>query len=114
VHRVRELLDEIFGSENFFGDLIFFKAGSLEEVSLPRRNDYILWYCKDRDRIKFHRLYQERDFYEGTEHYNLVQEADGSIRRITDDERRGAPLAEKARVLRYVVLTNLALAKSTT
>lgn len=105
VHHVRELMDEVFGSDNFFGDLVFFKAGSLEEGSLPRRNDYILWYCRDLTRTKFRRLYKPKDFYEETEQYNLVQESGGVVRRISDDERRGVPLPDGARIFRYVVLT---------
>jgi adenine-specific DNA-methyltransferase len=104
-HHVRELLDEIFGPDNFFGDLVFFKAGSLEEVTLPRRNDYILWYCRDVTRMKFRRLYKPKEFYEETEQYNLVQESNGTNRRISDDERRGASLPSGARIFRYVVLT---------
>ena len=105
VHRVRSLLDEVFGEKNFFGDLVFFKAGSLEEVALPRRNDYILWYARDISKIKFRQLYKSKDFYEETDQYNLVQEPSGTVRRITDDERRGIALPLGAKAFRYVILT---------
>src|SRR5205823_390840 len=74
-------------------------------VSMPRRNDYLLWYAKDAKSIKFRRLFKPKDFYEETEHYNLVLESDATIRRISIDERRSGQLPTGSRVFRYIVLT---------
>ncbi|MGA2439885.1 MAG: site-specific DNA-methyltransferase [Tepidisphaeraceae bacterium] len=105
VHHVRELLDEVFGASNFFADLLFFKAGSLEDISMPRRNDYILWYAKDAERIKFRRLFVEKSFYEETSTYNQVCQTDGKIRSISEDERRVGKALDGGKVFRYVILT---------
>jgi adenine-specific DNA-methyltransferase len=60
VHRVRNVLDEVFGAENFFSDIVFVKAGALGAAQLPRRNDYIIWYAKDRSKAKYNQLFIEK------------------------------------------------------
>lgn len=63
VHLVRCLLDEVFGSENFSG-LIWFrkKTMPLGARYLERMGDYIIWYAKDADQMKFRRLFATLDF----------------------------------------------------
>ncbi len=53
VHRVRCIIDEVFGSENFINQLIFTKTRSLVASDFVTTIcDYILWYAKDRDLAK--------------------------------------------------------------
>ena len=62
MHRVRALLDEVFGEENFAAQITFRKKmmplGSdvAEGVS-----DYLLWYAKDRKAIKSRPLFYAKD-----------------------------------------------------
>ena len=42
VHRVRSVLDEVFGEDNCCAQISFVKAGALGSTGLPRRLDYIL------------------------------------------------------------------------
>jgi adenine-specific DNA-methyltransferase len=56
VHRVRGLLDEVFGSDNFVSQISFNKNSGLGAVLLPTANDYILWYGKRKDALKFRDL----------------------------------------------------------
>lgn len=100
VHHVRELLDEIFGVDNFFADIIFVKAGALGSVQLPRRNDYILWYSKDRKKTKYHQLFEQKVPEEDVGAYRLVETKSGKIRSL----RNGDDLSE-LRPLRYVLMT---------
>ena len=58
VHRVRVLLDEVFGSENFVAEIAYQKttgAGSPNEVltSLPAVFDFIIWYARDKSQLKY-------------------------------------------------------------
>lgn len=53
VHRVRILLDEIFGEGNFVSQISFNKNSGLGATLLPTANDFILWYGKKRDCLKF-------------------------------------------------------------
>ncbi len=57
VHRVRALLDEVFGVENFVSVVSFVTTSSQTSVLLPTTCDFILWYAKSKDSIKFRRLF---------------------------------------------------------
>lgn len=52
LHRVRDLLDEVFGPANSAGVVTFFKSGSQTSDLLPSMTDYLLWYAKDIERVK--------------------------------------------------------------
>lgn len=60
VHHVREIMDEVFGPENFCGIITFVKTGGLGAILLPSVTDYLLWYAKDKSRVKYHQLYLEK------------------------------------------------------
>lgn len=57
VHRVRLVMDEIFGQENFVSQIHFKKTGGLSSNYLASIGDYIIWYAKDKKRAKFRQLY---------------------------------------------------------
>lgn len=86
VHHVRELLDEIFGPENFCALITFRKKmmplGSdvAESVS-----DYILWYSKNRDQVKTRPLFKPKP-PEGDSSWSCVELPNGSRRRMTREE----------------------------
>ena len=73
VHRVRALVDEVFGDENFIG-LIWFrkKTMPLGDKYLERMGDYIVWASKDATSTKFRRLFKEIDIA-GDFHWNWRQ-----------------------------------------
>ena len=48
VHHVREMMDEIFGSDNFISEIIFRKTTGKGSGSLDTTNDFALWYAKKR------------------------------------------------------------------
>lgn len=60
LHRVRALMDEVFGDENHIAMIAFTKGATGLSASgrMPARLDYILWYGKsDTDTIKYRQLY---------------------------------------------------------
>src|SRR5436190_1364172 len=62
LHHVRELLDEIFGQENFCSVITFAKtSGYGDTVALASVSDYLLWYARDKDRIKYNQLYTSKE-----------------------------------------------------
>lgn len=81
VHLVRNLLDEVFGSENFVSQIVFQKtssAGGTTELLAPGAVvDYILWYAKDKAKVKFRQLYKPKIFGEDP-HYNSIELEDGT------------------------------------
>jgi adenine-specific DNA-methyltransferase len=86
LHLVRCLLDEVFGRENFVAVITFRKKiMSLGARFLDTMGDYLLWYSKCKEELKFYRLYQFKSA-EGNELYNWVDLPSGSRRRLSSEE----------------------------
>lgn len=62
VHHVRELMDEVFGSSNFMSLISFRTKIPLNAAHLPNIADYLVWYAKDKPKVKFRRLFVARDY----------------------------------------------------
>ena len=60
-HRVRCLLDEVFGPENFIAEVVFRTRTTSKSKYLTVVNDFILWYAKNREQLKFRRLFVEKE-----------------------------------------------------
>ena len=61
LHHVRELLDEIFGKENFVSVITFRrKINALGSKLLGVVCDYIVWYAKDKSKVKYRKLFEKR------------------------------------------------------
>ncbi|MGI8475312.1 MAG: site-specific DNA-methyltransferase [Thermomicrobiales bacterium] len=60
VHLVRNLLDEVFGSENFVAQVYFVTTTGRQEATLDRLGNYLLWYASNREEVKFRQVYQDR------------------------------------------------------
>ena len=84
VHRVRAMMDDVFGSENFVRQIVFAKTGSMVSSELGRTSDYILWYGRDKVALKYRQLFTSK---EPDSFYNLLDTPDGSLRRLTEVER---------------------------
>jgi adenine-specific DNA-methyltransferase len=57
VHRVRGVMDEIFGEENFISLISFSTTSSHSTIYLSNTTDYIIFYAKKKDYVKFRSLY---------------------------------------------------------
>ena len=83
VHLVRNLMDEIFGSENFVSQIVYTKTAGFTSNTIGNVADFIIWYAKDIEQIKVRKLYIERNPLSDP-HYNSIELADG--RRMTISE----------------------------
>jgi adenine-specific DNA-methyltransferase len=89
VHRVRSLMDEVFGEENFASQITFAKTSGQSDNYLAGVVDHIIWFARDRARLKYRQLYRaKRVGEEGASGYNRVEERLGLRRGLTADERR--------------------------
>jgi adenine-specific DNA-methyltransferase len=61
VHLVRSLLDEVFGSDNFCGQIPFQKSGKSGNDSIPSVVDYLLWYSPNKQVVKVRSLYRAKE-----------------------------------------------------
>ena len=62
VHLVRSLMDEVYGSENFQAQINFKSMGALGQSGLAKTYDYIVWYAKDGNAVKFRPLFRPATF----------------------------------------------------
>src|SRR5205823_11183006 len=65
VHLVRCLMDEVFGSENAVSVITLQKTGGLSSKLIKNVADYLLWYCKDAEKVKFRQLLAEKEIGKG-------------------------------------------------
>ena len=98
VHRVRAIMDEVFGGENFFNLITFKKTLPLGSSGMASISDYIIWYAKDKEKIKYRELFEQKPIGENTG-YTWIEFPSGNRRKMTSDERRDPRLLPpKARV----------------
>ena len=92
VHRLRCLMDEVLGSENFVAQITCKVTSGTQQRMGPRRiSDFILWYSKDREGGKFRRLYIEKMLGEESTFKGLELE-DSTRRSMTKRERENPTL----------------------
>lgn len=60
LHHVREVMDEVFGANNFCAVIPFRKTGGLRSKLLDSILDYLLWYSKDITQVKYRQLYKQK------------------------------------------------------
>ena len=60
VHRVRALMDEVFGEENFVSQISFAKTTGFSGDSLSNVSDHILWYSRKYTHLKYRPLWKSK------------------------------------------------------
>src|SRR5688572_26407587 len=89
VHRVRALMEEVFGEDSFVAQISTKTSGGSTGVFLPGVTDYVLWFSRNRDRTKYRSIFGSKSLgEEGAEKYSRV--------RLASLERRGLSAAERA------------------
>ncbi|MGI9306972.1 MAG: site-specific DNA-methyltransferase [Gammaproteobacteria bacterium] len=87
MHLVRCVMDEIFGPENFVSIITCKVSSGTKQKNAPRRiSDYIIWYAKNGENIKFRRLCIDKPIGKDTT-FTHVELEDGSRRPMTKQEK---------------------------
>ncbi len=58
VHRVRAVMDEVFGAENFVSQIQLKKSGGATSEYLPGITDFICWFSYNKRKLKYRNIYQ--------------------------------------------------------
>jgi adenine-specific DNA-methyltransferase len=104
VHKVRSLLDEVYGEENFISLISFRTHSALGVKLLATPYDYLLWYCKNIDVVKYRSLFLGKDMGAGTQ-YRYLQMSDGARRTMTEKEQQDpSNIPSDVRIFRLVNL----------
>ena len=87
VHLVRNLMDDVFGSENFVSQIIYTKTSGATSGILGTVTDFILWYCRNKDEIKVRKLFKSIDFDKEGSLYHDIELSDGRRLPISEWEK---------------------------
>ena len=112
LHHLRELLDEVFSPDNCVANITVKKTGGQSSSLIPSVCDYLLWYAKDKTKIKNRTLFnKKRPGEEGAKQYNWVEESGGRLRTMTKEEDEGV-VAPHLRVFQPYPLVSMGLSKT--
>lgn len=85
IHLIRNLLDEVFGKENFISQITFQKIYYRGSLSVDNVADYLLVFAKNKERFekeKFRPLFRELSDIELFEKYNCIEDVNGELKQI--------------------------------
>ena len=101
VHRVRALMDEVFGDENFCCLISFVTTGGIKQNYLATRCDYVIWFTMDKTKAKYRQLFQTKNPTEGSaKTYTWVELKNGTRRGLKAEEKRKNDTPKGARLYR--------------
>jgi len=89
VHRVRAVMDEVFGDVNFVSLVFVQKTSSFPSDSLANVCDYLCWYAKKKDVVKVRQLYDVQPFELGEGNARWLEMDDFSYRGVSAREAKG-------------------------
>ena len=94
LHHVREIMDEVFGAENFCVVICYRRLGTMIGAEMKSSAHYLVWYAKDKDRQKFKKVFDPQIAGVGTgDHFTQLESSEtGDCRPMTREERQNASL----------------------
>ncbi len=97
LHLIRNIMDEVFGIENFAALITFRKTSiTFATEKLGGVSDYIVWYAKNIKQYKYRPLFKEKQIGgEGATNYGFVEFPDKTYRRLTSEEIDNPTLLQK-------------------
>ncbi len=87
VHRIRALLDETFGEDNFICQITFTTTSGFNSAYLASTGDTLLWYARKVDKLKFRRSYSEIEKSPTEGNYKWLRTEDSLLRSLNKKER---------------------------
>jgi len=109
VHRVRALMDEVFGEQNCIAEIVVEKTSGSSMRFVDRVADFVLWYGKDTERTKYRSAFDVKKFEAYAYEYKFVQDEAGYRHNDLRYERR----ADEDRVYAVKPLTSQTNASTT-
>ena len=106
VHRVRAVMDEVFGEDNLCGQIAFQKTGGFAPTLISAVYDHILWYGKSRPHVKYRKLFKEKDRALINSGYKWTEDASGERRTIKSGELRNEGTIPEGRRLQSSILVS--------
>ena len=103
VHRVRALMDEVFGEGNFVTQIFFKTTSNLGRTFIGGSGDYLLWYAKSKATAKYRQLFQPSGLEQDRGNRFTRVQTDQFVRRpmLTSERAREESALNKVRVYRH-------------
>ena len=99
VHHVREVLDEVFGEENFVSQIVFQTTQGFETRTIATLGDFVLWYARDKSQVRANKLFVQQVVEPGGKNATWLILPEGTYRGVKAAEKRGeVPIPEGARL----------------
>lgn len=88
VHRVRAVMDEVFGEESFVSQITLSKTSGQSAELLPNVSDYLLWFARSKEQIKYRPNYLTKAVGgAGASGYSRVEFVNGERRALSAIEK---------------------------
>jgi len=103
VHRVRAVMDEVFGDENFVSQIHYTTTSGFTAGSLSRAGDYVVWYAKQKYSLKYRDLYSGKanPFEDEKSKYDQLEDLNLQRRGVTKADKALGEISEGSRVFRF-------------
>jgi adenine-specific DNA-methyltransferase len=98
----------MLGSENIVSEITFIKTAAQSAELLPSVTDYVLWYAKNKDVVKYRQIYRDKaDMATLKDAYSWTLLSDGNYRHATEEEISDSSLLPAgANLYRFSPLTS--------
>lgn len=114
LHRVRNILDELFGVENFISVITLKKSGSQTTDLIPTICDYIVWYARDKEKSKYRGLFIEKNIGINDTEFNQIINAKAECRALSKEEKIKGVIPDGFKVFKSTDLNSRSGSATTT
>ena len=91
VHRVRAVMDEVFGDSNHVSTISFAKTSSATSAFVPSVFDSVVWYAQTKDMMKFCSLKRSKSHQtQGAGEYVYLRDNKGDVKRLEVSDLLGS------------------------
>ena len=105
LHHVREIMDEIFGLDNFCAQINFRSMSPLGQKGLASVYDYVVWYAKDTQKLKYRPIFKSREINEEPE-FCFLDNGGGTFKKFSASAIDSLSENQKQQVFKRSVLTS--------
>ena len=108
VHRVRTVMDEVFGEDNLISQISFRTTTGLGDQYLDSSCNFLVWYAKNKNDLKYRELFKKKGLLDDVgARYRRIEIGPIDRRPMTEAERTlSEPFPAGARIYRHDNLTS--------
>ena len=87
--RIRLLMDEVFGDENFISCITFQTTSYYDTTTISTLGNYLVWFAKRKESVKVRKVYSRHEQSPGSIHATWLMGSRGEYRGVSAAEKRG-------------------------